>query len=482
MAGHAEPESLRGRVLRSGSYLTIRRATSILFSLIVALLLTRILGPSIYGLYAAAFSVYSFLVSIGLMGINIYLIRETRSASERLFDLAFWWLLGVGGGLFVGAVGIFSVLGHFWIRTEGFLAVSIFLCLSLPIVLVNYVPLALLEREFKYREIVIIEIFSQTINYCIAIPMAWLGYGVWSLVAGFWLSQTTTVAGVLIATRYRPRWYWSRADLKPMLRYGFSQAASGWLYDLRKLAPTLFLLPYAGETAVGYLTLANRFLSMLSFSYEAAGRLSIPAFARLRQDMCRLARAITEAMQLQTLALGISLAGFALVSPFVFPLLLGNRWDANLLLMVFAIGGIRMLLSALFAIQGSALFVIGKNWLMFKANLAYILMLFPLTYLGVHFAPPEYRLFVFNIADLLSHIPTYLYKHYGVAKFVGHVDYKVNTLWTVSMLAALIAPWLGWWLYGITLLGIVNPYSLKRLAYFAHWLKNYRKMNNKQRD
>jgi len=465
-----EPESkpLRARAVEGGIYLATRRVASMMLSLLGAILVTRIVGAGNYGLYNAAYGIFNFFLSVGLMGTSVYLIRSARDAPISLFHLAFWWLLGFGIAIAVVVGSTIAVVGHYWFRTEGFVPIALALCANIPLTLVSYVPLALLERRLDYRKTTTIEVTSQVVNYIFTIPLAWQGYGAWALVAGFWASQLVLPLGFFWMARYRPRWYWDTGELRGMLRYSFSQAASGWVYNLRNLAPSMVVLPLAGQEAVGYLALAQRFLNYVSFLKGPAGRLSIPLFARLQHDSPRLVRAVNEAMQLQTLALLPFFAGFAALAPYLLPYLLGAKWDTDMLLMVFTINGTRMLLSALFAIQGSALFVIKKNWLMFKANIAYALLFFPLAYIGMLLAPKEYRLFVFNLADLVAHFPTYWYKHWGMRQYLGRVDYRITSLWTVGGTAAIFAPWLGWWLYGVTIVLMAHPASFRQLRELCH--------------
>lgn len=431
--------------------------------LLGVLLLTRIVGPAAYGLFNAAYGVFNYLLFVGLMSIHVYLIRASGDEDSAVFDQAFWWLLL--SGVAVACVAAFMILlvGALWVRTEGFVSAALLLCANLPLTLISYVPMALLERRLAYHVVASVEIVSQLTYYAVAIPMAWGGYGVWSLVAGFWVGQLALPLGFFGATRYRPRWYWHAELLRPMLSYGFAQSLSSWVYNLRELAPSLILLPLAGKEATGYLALVNRFLNMLGFVKDAAGRISIPVFARVQNDLARLARAVSEAMQLQTLALGVFLTAFTLIAPWVLPSLLGAQWNVKIILAAFAWAGARMLLSALFAIQGSALIVKGYNWLMLRANLAYALVFLGLCYGVLPWLPAEYRLVGFLIADLIAHMPTYWYKHWGMTRFVRRTDYRVTVLWTMAMLCALFAPLTHYWLYAVSAMLLFNPLSGRRL-------------------
>jgi O-antigen/teichoic acid export membrane protein len=463
-----ETESLRTKALKGGVYLTVRHGAMVVLGLLGALLLTRIVGPANYGLYNAASGVFGYLLAIGKMGVNIYLIRERRDAPRELFHLAFWWLLGFGLLLAIGVGGLMAVLGHYWVRTEGFIPVMLSLIGLLPFALVSVVPLALLERELDYRKTTVVEVGSQVSYYLAAIPLAWSGFGVWAMVAGFWLSQGVSAVGFFMASRYRPRRYWNGAELRPMLRYGFSVALSDWIYRVQSLTPSLLLLPMAGSEAVGYVALATRFLSMLTFIKGITSRLSVPAFARIQHDTEKLLNAIREVMQLQTLALGTLFALFAAVAPFVLPSLLGQRWDISLLLMVFTLAGVRILLGALFSVQTSALLVKKQTTLILKTTTIYAVLLVSLTYIGLIIAPQEYKLLAFNCADLIAILPGYWVRHASMRRHIGRVRYGATPLWTGGLTAALAAPWLGWWLYGIAAVLLMHPSSLRQLRELYH--------------
>ena len=463
MSQQPDSGTLRQRVLRGGVYLMTRRAISLVLGLLGLTLLTRIVGPGAQGLFASANGLISYLTSIGLMGVNVYLIREKRDAPPQLFHLAFWWLLFAGMALAGLGGGIILVAGHYWVRTEGFIPVALTLCATLPFTLISYIPLALLERNLDYRITTRVEVLSQTSYYAVGIALAWLGFGVWALVVGFVVSQIILTAGFFGATRYRPRWYWNSSTLRDMLSYSFTQALGGWIYNITSLAPSMILLPLAGKEAVGYLSVANRFIQVVSFAKGPAGRLAIPAFARIQDNLSQLTRAVSEAMQLQTLALGAPLAFFSIAAPYLLPLLLGTRWDVNVLMTAFCIIATRIILSALFAIQGSALYVVKQNWIMLKANIVYGVTFLVLVYPLTAYLPQEYRLYGYLITDLIAHLPTYWYKHSGMRQHIGRPLYRTAIMWTAASLCALYAPIVGIWLYALAAGLLFNPRSLGEL-------------------
>lgn len=467
-----DTSGVRRQVIQGGIYLTLRRLFGMVLGVFGILLITRLIGPAAYGLFASASGVFYYLQYVGLMSLDVYLIRSPGEAGASRFHLAFWWLLGVG---IVGAVlvslGILAV-GHFWVRTEGFVPVALALCLGLPVALAGSVPRSLLEREFRYAAIAKIDMLSQLGYYLTGITLAWRGLGVWALVGAFWMGQILAVVGALLASRYQPRWYWNREEFVAMLRYGVETTIPGWLYTLRFLGPSLVLLPLAGKEAVGYFSLCVRFLDMLSFVRESLGRVAIPAFARIRGDAERLTRAVNEAMTLSLPTLGVFFVGFLWAAPVVLPSLLGTRWDVAVLAPAFAGLAIRYLLSSFYSLQATALQVIGKTRVLILTHALYIPLYFALTALGTALAPVEWKLLAFVAGELVAHTIVYVGSHWGFRRYVGRPNYLVAYLWTLGFSSWLLAPLIGWGWVGVGGLFFVHPASLRALRRALAQLKS----------
>ncbi|MCS6923667.1 MAG: oligosaccharide flippase family protein [Fimbriimonadales bacterium] len=463
-------KTLRRRVLLGGTHLLLRRGILFVLQLVGLMLTTRLLGPSAYGVFHSAQGLHTFLVSLGVMGVQVYLIRAPRGSPRELYDLAFWWLLGVSVILVLGC-GAVAGIRFGGSPDDGFSTVAIAMMITAPLALIRHVPQAMLERELDYRYTAFLDIGGQLVFYGVALAAAFAGGGVWALVIGFWCSQVVQTGGFFWATRYRPRWYWHKEQLRAMLQFGFTYSLAGWIASVRDLLPALLLLPYAGEKAAGYFALVERLLSPLSFPKEVASRLALPVFARIQDNLTRLRAAMGEAVRLQSLALGASVAGFAAVAPFVLPHLLGQRWDIALLLQVFSLGATRLLLSGLFALQGSALAVKKLNWVSVRGNIVFAIVLVAGAYLAVAYLSSPYKLTGFLVADLSAFTASYLYKNYYLARYIGRPRYGAALLWTVSAICALFAPTVSGWLYLIAAAFLVNPFSYRELRALVRELR-----------
>lgn len=472
---HREKEpSLRRRAVEGSFYLSLRRAIGTVLSLAGLFLVTRIVGPDAYGLFAAALGVQGYLQTLGQMGVRVYLIRGKPDMPETMFHLAFTWLTLWGISLTLIAVAVFPFAGRFWIRTEGFTPVVLSLIGLLPIILQVNVPSAVLERRLEYKRTAAVEILGQLLFYGAAIPLAQLGYGVWALVAGFWSSQLTLAVGFFWAARYRPRWFWDRAQWRDMFHYSFTQALSGWIYDLRHLAPSLILLPLAGQQMVGYYALAQRLLQMLGFAREAVSRVSLPLYGRMQDQTDKLLYAIYRSAQAQILGLGIACLGFAMLGAKLLPVIFGAQWDIPNVMWLFAILASEQTLSAIFGAHAQALQVRRYNMVIVRLVIIEILLFSALGALLTALAPAQWKGVGFAFAFYIAHLPAnWLYDRI-MRRYVGRPLYGMNLLWAVALSVALFVPVVGYW--ALLALGIfLLPASRREIRQLLHELQTARR-------
>jgi PST family polysaccharide transporter len=201
------------------------------------------------------------------------------------------------------------------------------LCISIPINALWAPSQALIERDLRYRAMAMLEVGSDVLLYGVGLGLALAGAGVWAPVAGWIAAQTWLLLGSARLARFRPRWTWSRAEARSMVRFGSGYAGGSWVLGHPvELVNPLVIGPVLGATAVGQVALALRLIDTLGFAQRATRRMSLVMFGRVQHEAGRLRRAVADASALELLALGLPLAGFGLVAERVVPLVFGEEW------------------------------------------------------------------------------------------------------------------------------------------------------------
>lgn len=423
--------SLRTTALRGGAFIALREAAGMIVGVAGVLILTRVIGPHDYGVFASAMGVHLYLSSLSQWGIGVYLIRgNDEQDSPAVYDQAFTLLLllGVAAAL-IGNLAL--PLAARWVTIPEFRAVAAVLFLLLPLQLTNQVPLARLERRLDYRRVAVTELSGQLVYYAVAIPLALAGGRFWSPIAGWGAQQLVVGLQLHLASGLRLRTCWNAALVRRMLGYGLGFSASMWVWQLRGLVNPLIVGRYAGAESVGHVALAIRLTEYLCFVKTAISRISIAALARLQTEPGKLRQALTEGMTLQQVVLGPLLLVFALVGPVVIARVFGPRWSG--VMAVFPFIAIGYLANALFTLHSSVLYVRRRNWRVTGFHLAHI-GLFATAALVLL---PSHGARGYGMAELLA-IPGYVVLHEAVRRDIGSPDYRNALVWFISTAGPLL--------------------------------------------
>lgn len=365
--------TLRGQVLVGGRYLIAREAIGIVVRSLGLVLLTRLLGPLQYGLFAGPSLVVIFLTVLATAGTDIFLIRYPGELARTWYDQVFSFLLVASTAVAVVAVMSGGLVGHL-LGDPRYVRPFQILALSVPVNVLWIPGRAGLEREFRYRKLAWVEVGADACQYALGVALALVGFGVWAAVYGFLARQAWMLVSVYMLGSYRPRWRWETRRVREMLGYGWVQSTTAVANRAGDMVVPIVVGGFLGPRAVGIAALTLRLAETLSFVNRATYRLSIVTMSKMHDDLTRLKRAVEGAMSLQMLGAAAPLVAFSVVGTVAVPLFLGPRWEAVLALFPFI--AFNYALASLFTMQTAALVVVGRNRAVMLTNVAALVLLY----------------------------------------------------------------------------------------------------------
>jgi len=423
------------------------------------ILLTRIIGPQHYGFYAAAIGIFIYLFKVSLLGINVYLIRTTEAEDQRYFHLAFTFLIitaCIVTVLTILAIPMIQAL----IKIDEVGPVLTVLAFSLPVILTNQVPLAVLERSIQYKKVAFGELGGQVGFYAAAIPAAIAGAGMWAPVTGWWIQQFILSVMYYKNSRYRPRFYWNSELIKKMLGYGVGYSSSVWIWHLRQLVNPVIVGRFIGADAVGIVAVSVKIVESLGFIKESIWRISISAFAQVQNDIQRLKNAVSEGMHIQLISVGVLLVIVAIVLPFVAEPLMGAQWkNIGLIFPFIALG---YLAGSLYSLHSSALYVLHKNNVVSFYHFIHILLFVT----SALFLVPRYGLIGYGYAEICA-LGSFAVQELLFRKYIGKIQYSLITLWSAVLILSLFVHTLGWIVLSGLIIIVLVPSSRNMLRGYA---------------
>lgn len=295
----------------------------------VGIVLARLLAPEDFGLAALAAIVVGLAALLLDLGIGSAVIQR-HTLTERHVRAAFGLGLGVGG-LLTALVWVTAPFAAVLLRAEGLAPILRAESLLFLLSGVGVTARALLQRRLDFRTLFLVDLVGYGIGYAaIAVTLALLGFGVWSLVIGAILQSFLANTLVLARVRHPLRPLVSRPETDELLRFAWGGALNGAVNHLAFHGDNLVVGRSLGTHALGLYARAFALMMLpLGFVGNALFSILFPALSELQRDRDRFARAYLTAVAGLTLAMAPVMAGMAVAAPHLITGLYGEAWTGS---------------------------------------------------------------------------------------------------------------------------------------------------------
>lgn len=195
------------------------KAVNVIFQFAILALLARLLSPSEFGLIGLALIVVSFTEIFNDMGFGPA-VTQKKELSQIDYSTAFWGSLGFGI-IIVGVVQLFAHQLALFFRSEELELVLRVISVVILLNSVKAVPLGYMYRKMQYKTLSLIQIASYVLGYgAVGITLAYLGYGVWSLVYAVIAHTLLSVVLYFFLIKKKPGFSISWQSFKSLLHFG----------------------------------------------------------------------------------------------------------------------------------------------------------------------------------------------------------------------------------------------------------------------
>ena len=338
-APDAPAESLRSRSLVSAVWMFAREGGGIAIRLVGVLLLTRLLGPSDFGIYAGALAVVTVLATLSQLSSEVFLLRRPRSPTSAEVGTVYSLLFGVGGAVVALALAGCLLADRLGLP-EQYLGPFRVMLIGLILNVLWAPSQAALERAFRYRAVGTLELSGDVILYAVAIPLAIADFGAYAPAWGYVAWQAFLLVGSSSLSKLWLRPRWDRGTARDVVRFAGSYTPVHLFPRLGDLVNPIVVGALLGPAAVGYVALAVRMTQTVGFVGRTAYRIALVVMAQLSDDVPRMSRAFRQALGLQALGVGVPLVGLAVASPWLLPFAFGEQWRPALQVLPFIMVGV----------------------------------------------------------------------------------------------------------------------------------------------
>ena len=294
-------------------------------SFLSTIILARLLLPQEFGLLGYCLIVIQYVDILNSAGIISALVSRREKVQEAA-NAAFVANI-IFGALCFGITWFIAEPVSVFFNAPEIVPLFRVLGLSLPLGGLGFVPDAMMQREMRFRTLLISETSRNLVKGVVSIALALLGYGVWSLVLG-------QVAGVLtgsvlswILAGWRPTWRFDPQATRAITFFGFHIILLETAGAFRNNVDYLLVGRILGAASLGLYTMAYRIPELLirSLNY-VLGNVSLAALSITQSDRPRMKKFYFGYLRYVSMFTFPVSVGLAFIAPVFIPLFLSEKW------------------------------------------------------------------------------------------------------------------------------------------------------------
>lgn len=316
-----EKSKARSAVLWSSLDVLVRYG----LTFIILTLLARLLTPEDFGTIALI-SLFIGLAKLFIdAGFSQALIQKQETTLEEE-STVFWFNLCAA---FFVLIMLFSIS----VQIAEFFALPIlsqltqFMAVNLLLSALGTIHVTLLTKQLDFKTPMKTGLLATLISGCIAIYLAWNGYGVWALVV-------QTIVGTLVNTLllwylcpWRPLYYFNIKALRKLLDFGGWLFVSSLLDTIYQRGYVLLIGKFYGTYNLGIYNNANYIQQMPTGVISSIlFRITFPLFSSISHDKEQLRTKVRQVIRSVMLVSTPVMVGLATVADLFIPMLFGEQW------------------------------------------------------------------------------------------------------------------------------------------------------------
>lgn len=457
-----QQESLKNKTIKGVGWSAADALLGQGVTFIVGLVLARLLSPDEYGLIGICLIFTTVLNGIVDSGFSNALIRKKKVTDED-YNTMFTTNMAISIVLYVLLFISAPLVSDFFHRIELTALVRVTgLILFLNALSITQVTILTKNIDFKTKTKA--SLVSAIISGVIGIAMAFMGYGVWSLVAQQLSKQLLYTLCLWVLNKWCPKFTFYKESFKYMWGFGWKLLASGILNNVwNQLYQVVIGRCYTSST-LGHYTRANECASIFSSNLTTIiQRVTFPVLSELQDDKKKLLASYRKLIKVSMFVTVICMFALgAMAEPMIYSLI-GPQWHQAATFLPFIC--ITMSLYPLHAINLNMLQVQGRSDLFLYLEIVKkIITLIPIfigAFVGVYWMLCA-SIFTGFIAFLLNSWFTGKFLNYSswqqlkdvlpsylIALFIGFIVYLLkflplsyNLIFPLQILATIIVGWI----------------------------------------
>jgi len=292
---------------------------------IIQIVLARLLLPKDFGIIGMITVFIAVSQSIIDSGFSNALIREKDSSQED-YSTVFYFNFFMAIILYVVLFFSSHAISIFFNEPKLVLILRV-LAFILIINSFGLVQRTILTKNIDFETQTKINVISSIVSGIIAILLAFLGFGVWSLVIQTLLTQFIQSLLLCLSNRWVPSLVFSRNSFKRLFGFGWKLLVSGVINTLYNNLYFLIIGKVFSAVELGYYTNAQKLRDTASQSISTSvQKVGYPVLSSIKEDEDRLREGYKKIIKVSIFITFPLMIGLAAVANPLIRLIFGPNW------------------------------------------------------------------------------------------------------------------------------------------------------------
>jgi O-antigen/teichoic acid export membrane protein len=322
---------LRARTVRgaliNGAFMGGSEALVVLQGLIV----TVLLGPRAIGLYGIVTTTAVTVAALRRVGIDEAFVQQRELDQETEFQRAFTLELIVGAAFSCALLALAPIVSI--VYGDGRLLALMAAVAYLPTAFALQAPAWIFFRRMDFVRVRTLQSLVPVVTFCVTVPLAAAGVGVWSLVIGPAVGNTVAIAAAARVSPYKLSLKLDRDARKRYFRFSWPVFVSAAALLIVQQGQVLAFTLHGRLAAAGYITLAATLTRYADRADQIIATTIYPAICVVRDRIDTLREMFASSNRVALMWVLPFCAGFILFAPALQRHVLGAKWQPAVLLL-----------------------------------------------------------------------------------------------------------------------------------------------------
>lgn len=332
--------SIKKQAIKGFLWTFLEKFSSKFISFGVSIALARLILPEEFGLLGL---VYLF-VGVGTVLINSGLANSlirTKNPNDEDYSTVFYYNLGLSFLIFTILFFSSPYISDFYKEDRLTLVIRLY-SLTFIFDALGSIQKTILTINLDFKKQMMVTIPSLIMSSIVSVTLAYMGFGVWSLVWGAIVSSLFVALQYWFYSKWKPVLVFSKRKFKKHFLFGYKLTLAGIINIITNNIYYVIIGKFFTLKEVGYYQRAESLKDLpVSSLSMVLDKVTYPIFAKIQEDSSKLKNAYKQVMQMAVFIIAPTIAILIVIAKTLFISLFTEKWlEAAPYFQIIAVGSV----------------------------------------------------------------------------------------------------------------------------------------------